>query len=364
MTTDTWIQPVILSGGSGTRLWPLSRTQRPKQMLTLGQDRNMIAATVARVSGPDFAPPIIVAGAAHEALVDAALDQESIGALILEPAARNTAPAIALAAHKVMMQAPETLLLVMPSDHLIKDTDAFHAAIHAAAPLAADEWLVTFGIQPSHAETGYGYIEAAEPLSERGRRVARFHEKPDAARAEAYVESGEFYWNAGIFLMRADAYLAALETHAEDIARDAATAWANRVTEGDVDRPDRNAFASCASQSIDYAVMEPAARKAVIPVDMGWSDIGGFAALHDVLPKDTHGNAVHGDAIIEDSSGTLLWAEDILVAAVGVDDLAIVATPDAVTVMPLSRAQDIKRVVDRLKADGRPETERHLETRR
>ncbi|MGB3723304.1 MAG: mannose-1-phosphate guanylyltransferase, partial [Pacificimonas sp.] len=315
MNAKIW--PVILSGGSGTRLWPLSRTKRPKQMLTLGQDRSMIAATVARASGPDFASPVIVAGAAHESLVKAALPDTEMSALILEPAARNTAPAIALAAHFVAETAPDDLMLVMPSDHLIASEDAFHAAIAAATPLAKEGWLVTFGIEPDRPETGYGYIESAEALSERGMRVANFHEKPALETATSYLRSGGFFWNAGIFLMRADAYLDALKADAADIADDAAAAFSRATRHGTTLVPDAHAFARCASQSIDYAVMEPAARKAVIPVSMGWSDIGGFEALHGVLPQDADGNAVMGDAIVDGCTNSLVWAEGVFAAAVG-----------------------------------------------
>jgi|TARA_R100000501_G_scaffold17911_1_gene34563 mannose-1-phosphate guanylyltransferase/mannose-1-phosphate guanylyltransferase/mannose-6-phosphate isomerase len=351
------IWPVILSGGSGTRLWPLSRTRRPKQMLNLGQDISMIAATVARASGANFANPVIVAGDTHEALVKEALAGTALQALILEPTARNTAPAIALAAHMIAESAPDDLMLVMPSDHLIADEAAFRAAVASAAPLAEDGWLVTFGIEPDRPETGYGYIEAAEALSERGMRVAKFHEKPALEKAEAYVKAGGYYWNAGIFLMRAQTYLDALGANAADIAEDAAAAWSGANTTGGVIRPDAERFSACASQSIDYAVMEPADRKAVVPVSMGWSDIGGFEALHAVLPQDADGNAVIGDAMVEDCRNTLVWAEGTLAAAVGLDDIVLVATEDAVVALPRTRAQEVKKIVERLKADARRETE-------
>ena len=326
-------------------------------MLKLGQDRSMIAATAGRTVGGDFAAPIVVAGAAHEELVKAALPDTELAALILEPAARNTAPAIALAAHLVSESAADDLMLVMPSDHLIADEDAFHAAIAAAVPLAKDGWLVTFGIEPDRAETGYGYIEAGDALSERGLRVANFHEKPDAETAADYLARGGFFWNAGIFLMRADAYLNALKADAADIAEDAAAAFAGATRTGSSIVPDARAFARCASQSIDYAVMEPATRKAVIPVSMGWSDIGGFEALHGVLPQDADGNAVMGDAMVDGCTNSLVWAEGMFAAAVDLDDIALIVTEDAVVVMPRTRAQEVKRVVARLKADNRPETE-------
>ncbi|MBV7256612.1 mannose-1-phosphate guanylyltransferase/mannose-6-phosphate isomerase [Pacificimonas sp. WHA3] len=356
-TASPSIWPVILSGGSGTRLWPLSRALRPKQMLHLGQQQSMIAATAARTNRAEFAAPVIVAGAAHESLVTEALQGTALSGLILEPAARNTAPAIALAAHMVAQSAADGLMLVMPSDHLIADEAAFHAAIAAAVPAANEGWLVTFGIEPDRPETGYGYIEAAEDLSGKSKRVRSFKEKPELAVAEAYVNAGGYYWNAGIFLMRADSYLQALERHAADIARESAAAWAGRTASGNVIRPDASHFAACASQSIDYAIMEPAERKAVVPVTMGWSDIGGFDALHGVLPQDADGNALMGDAIAKDCSGSLVWGDGILAAAVGLDNIVLIATGDAVVALPRDRAQDVKLIVEELKAANRPETE-------
>ncbi|MGB7404648.1 MAG: mannose-1-phosphate guanylyltransferase/mannose-6-phosphate isomerase [Pacificimonas sp.] len=354
---SSMIHPVILSGGSGTRLWPLSRTLRPKQMLSLGQSTSMIAATAARAVGDGFAPAIIVAGAAHERLVSEALVHSPPGTTILEPAARNTAPAIALAAHQVATKAADDLLLVMPSDHLIADVAAFHEAVIAGAALADDGWLVTFGIEPDRAETGYGYIEAGEELSARGRVAAQFREKPDLDTAKSYIATGGFYWNAGIFLMRADRYLDALAAHAADMASASRDAFTAAVREGDVLRPDAAAFQRSPSQSIDYAVMEREARKAVVPVSMGWSDIGSFEALHDVLPQDAEGNVVQGDAIVDGCQGSLVWSEGLLAAAVDLDDIALIATPDAVVALPLKRSQEVKRIVARLKDDERPETE-------
>ena len=358
------IYPVILSGGSGTRLWPLSRTKRPKQMLALGQERSMIAATARRVSGDGFAPAIVVAGEAHEHQVLEALADERLGALILEPAPRNTAPAIALAAHNALETDKDALILVMPSDHLIADEAAFHEAIATAVPLAQDGWLVTFGIEPDRAETGYGYVEAGEALTKGAHRAAQFHEKPEHERALAYFEAGGFYWNAGIFLMRAEAYLGALNRHAPDIAEGSEAAFKGMERRGTLLRPDAEAFRRTASQSIDYAVMEPEEKKAVVPVGMGWSDIGSFEALHGALVRDRNNNAAVGDVIANECSGTLIWAEDMLVTAVGVDDLAIVATPDAVMVLPLSRSQEAKTLVRALSEKGRREADEAPPARR
>lgn len=353
---DIW--PVILSGGSGTRLWPLSRTERPKQMLTLGQDQPMILATAARAVGAGYHDPIVVAGEAHQELVEKAFEGAPLSALILEPAARNTAPAIAMAAHHVAAADPEGQILVMPSDHLIRDEAAFRRAVDSARELAADGWLVTFGIQPDHPETGYGYIEAGEPLGAAGRRVANFREKPDRETAEGFLKSGGFYWNAGIFLMKARAYLDALAAHEPRIASACVEAFEASGAAGKVVRPGYDAFFRCASQSIDYAVMEPAEKKAVVPVDMGWSDIGSFAALHEVLAQDEDGNVAVGDALVEDCRGSLLWSDGPLIGAVGLDNLVVVAAEDCVVVLPRERAQDVKAIVEKLKAAGRSETER------
>jgi mannose-1-phosphate guanylyltransferase/mannose-1-phosphate guanylyltransferase/mannose-6-phosphate isomerase len=349
----TTIVPVILSGGSGTRLWPLSRQSRPKQMLPLLDDASLIQATIRRTSpAHGFAAPVFVAGADHLDLVWQQLAAIGVdpGAIILEPAGRNTAPAIALAACELD---PDALMLVMPSDHIVRNDTAFRAAVAAAAALAADGWLVTFGVTPEYPETGYGYIEAADTLAVGVQRVARFVEKPDRRTAADYVASGRFFWNAGIFLFSAGTYRAALARHAPAIAtaveaahrgarRGAGTVW-----------PAREAFLAAPSDSIDYAVMEKADRVAVAPVDMGWSDIGAFAALWAQSPKDADGNASAGDVIAMDTRNCLIRSEGPLVAAIGVDGVSIVATGDAVLVVAHDRAQDVKALVDALKAQGR-----------
>ncbi|MEE4350901.1 MAG: sugar phosphate nucleotidyltransferase [Pacificimonas sp.] len=351
---DSFIVPVILSGGSGTRLWPLSTSAAPKQLLALAGDRPMIAETAMRTPAGRFAEPVIVTAASQATQVRTAL-RGTPATVIEEPAARNTAPAIALAAHLVAASGPETLMLVMPSDHLIADVDAFHAAIEAGAALATDGWLVTFGIEPDRAETGYGYIEAGEALSDRGRTAAAFHEKPDRETAERYLADGGFYWNAGIFLMRADRYLEALAAENAAIAGAAEAAFAERTETADGFVAGKDAFERSPGQSIDYAVMEPAKRKAVVPVSMGWSDIGSYEALHAVLPQDDRGNVQRGDVVVENVSGSLIWSTGPLVTAAGVEDLVIVATPRAVTVVPRTRSQDIKLIVEALKAAERDE---------
>jgi mannose-1-phosphate guanylyltransferase len=345
MDEITLIVPVILSGGSGTRLWPMSRDERPKQFLALTGQRTMFQLTLDRVGdGARFGEPLIVANARHADLIEGQLEG-CAATLILEPLARNTAPAIALAA---LAANPADPLLVMPSDHVITDAPAFMAAIDAALPLVERGWLATFGITPDAPETGYGYIQTGEEVSPGTHRVDRFVEKPDAATAEAMLAQGGYVWNGGIFLFRADAYLRALAEFAPamvEAARasmDAATQTGQRIL------PDADAFAASPSDSIDYAVMEKADRVAVVPVSMGWSDIGSWDALH-TLNADTAGNAHSGDVIALDTSGCLMSSDGIRIAAVGVSDLIIVASGDSVLIMPRGQSQDVKRVVAALK---------------
>jgi mannose-1-phosphate guanylyltransferase len=346
------IQPVILSGGSGTRLWPLSRTARPKQLLALTQAETMLQATVARVAGGDhFAPPTIVANAAHADEIEAQLDAAGvrIGTLVLEPAARNTAPAIALAAYAAE---PDALLLVMPSDHVISNIPAFHAAIDKAVPLVQAGWLATFGITPTAPETGYGYICRGDEIAPGVQRVERFVEKPDRATAEEYVASGRYSWNGGIFLFTAAAYVEALEAHAPDIAAAAREAVTKGSRHGARLLPDSHAFGRSPDDSIDYAVMEKAERVAVVPVDMGWSDVGSWDALHELAIKDAAGNAHQGEVVAIDTSNCLIRSEGPLVAAIGVKDVIVIATQDAVLVLPRGDSQQVKRAIEALKKEG------------
>ncbi len=358
------IWPVILSGGAGSRLWPLSRAATPKQMLALAGANSLLQNTALRCTATgSFHAPVVVANAAHLAAIESQFTaiHATPAAVILEPAGRNTAPAIALAAHWIAARDPAGLMLVMPSDHVIADDPAFQAAIDAAAPVATDGWLVTLGIAATHAETGYGYIRIGDEIAPGVSRVAQFVEKPDAATASRYLSEGCYAWNGGIFLMRADSYLAALARHATDMAIGVTAAMESAVSEGVAIRPDAALFARCPSDSIDYAVMERHDRVAVVPVAMGWSDIGSWDALIDVAGRDADGNSLSGDVIALDTHNCLIRSEGPLVAAVGTTDLTIVATGDAVLVAAAGHSQRVKAIVDRLAASGRRE---HLDAAR
>ena len=348
----TRITPVILSGGSGTRLWPLSTAAKPKQFHALTGPASMFAQTLARVADRDrFSAPLIVCGPGHVDHVRADLATANIAdaTIIVEPAARNTAPAIALAAHAA---GADSTLLVMPSDHVIADLPAFLAAIDRALPAVAAGSFATFGIAPDSPHTGYGYIASGDETAPGSgvHRVASFVEKPDRASAEAMLLKGGHHWNAGIFLMRADAYLAALSQHAAAIADASAAAMRKAIREGDALHPDPAAFTASPANSIDYAVMEPANNVVTVPVDPGWSDVGSWTALHDLATRDDADNAAHGDTLIIDSSNNLLHAAPgIRISTLGVHDLIVIATATEVLVIPRDRAQEIKAIVDRLK---------------
>ena len=352
------IWPVILSGGAGTRLWPVSRAAAPKQFHALAGSATLLQATAQRVANAiGFHAPLVVANEAQAGTVAsqlAAIDCAP-AAILLEPASRNTAPAIALAAHWIAARDSAGLMLVMPSDHVIADLPAFHAAIARATPVVADGWLATFGIAPTAPETGYGYIKVGETLADGVHRVARFVEKPDRRTAEAYLESGHHVWNGGIFLMRADRYLAALAAHAPEIAAAAAAAFADASAEGALVRPGCDAFRACPSDSIDYAVMEKDSRVAVVPVAMGWSDIGSWDALAELGEADGDGNILTGDVIAIDTRDCFVRSDGPLVATVGVAGLRIVVTRDAILIAGAGKTQAVKAVVDRLDAAGRRE---------
>ncbi|WP_294250186.1 mannose-1-phosphate guanylyltransferase/mannose-6-phosphate isomerase [uncultured Sphingomonas sp.] len=345
------ITPVILSGGSGTRLWPMSRPERPKQLLSLTAEETMLQLTAKRASGPRFTAPIVVANAFHADLVEEQLAQVDLAvrALILEPIGRNTAPAIALAA--MAAGSGSEPILVMPSDHVISDVDAFHAAIDSALPLVNEGWLVTFGITPDSPETGYGWIKIGEEeLAPGVHRVDRFVEKPPRDRAEAMLASGDHAWNGGIFLFRADMYLGTLSVFAPEMLVAAQQAMDKARRDGARIFPDAESFAACPSDSIDYAVMEKAPRVAVVPVAMGWSDVGSWDALHAISNPDAGGNVVRGDVVAIEATNCLVQSEPgKRVALVGVQDLIVVVSGADVLVLPRGRSQDVKKLIDAMK---------------
>jgi mannose-1-phosphate guanylyltransferase/mannose-1-phosphate guanylyltransferase/mannose-6-phosphate isomerase len=354
MPDFTPIVPVILSGGSGTRLWPESRPEQPKQLLALTAEETMLQLTAQRTAGSaDFARPIVVANARHAEIVEAQLEAAGNGAqaLILEPVGRNTAPAIALAALAADGKAP---LLVMPSDHVIADVAAFHAAIRAALPLVEQGWLVTFGIAPDAPETGYGWIKVGEEIGAGVHRVERFIEKPPRDKAEAMLAAGGHAWNGGIFLFRADMFLGALSVHAPAMLAAAQQSMDGARREGVRIWPDAEAFAASPADSIDYAVMEKAAkgegRVAVVPVSMGWSDVGSWDALHAISECDAHGNACTGDVVAVDTFDSLVRSgAGKRVALVGVRDLIVIAHGDDVLILPRGRSQEVKRIIEAMK---------------
>lgn len=344
------ITPVILCGGAGTRLWPLSRLDRLKPMVDLTGAGTLLQLTARRVADRTrFAAPLLVAGIDEAEAIEGQLQEIGVapGLLLLEPVARGTAAAIALAA---LEAAPEAVLLVMPSDHLIGDDAAFGAAVAAALPLARDGWLVTFGIAADRPETGYGYIRRGEAIGGGAFRVARFTEKPDAATAASWLAEGGHDWNAGIFLLRADAYLAALGSHAPAILAAARAGAAGETREAGRAIPGAEALAGAPADSIDRAVMERSDRVAVVPVAMGWSDVGSWGAVHALGPLDEAGNVVSGDAIAIDSRNCLVRSDGPVVVALGIDDLIVVATERAVLVVPRGQSQRVKEAIDALEA--------------
>ena len=357
------LQPVLLSGGSGTRLWPLSREAYPKQFLALAGEHTMLQETWRRVAPLASSAPIVVANEEHRFLAAEQLRLVGVDRadIVLEPVGRNTAPAIAAAALQAMAGGEDPLLLVLPSDHVVRDAEGFRAAVRTAMGAAENGALVTFGIVPAAPETGFGYIQAAE--GEGVREVLRFVEKPDAATAQAYLESGGYFWNSGMFLFRASRYLAELERLRPDMLAAVRQAFSAAARDGDFIRLDREAFAACPSDSIDYAVMEHTAGARVLPVDIGWNDVGSWSALWEVSEQDGDGNAHHGDVIAVDSRNSYAYARR-LVALVGVDDLVVVETDDAVLVARKDRVQQVKEVVARLKSDQRSHAVLHREVHR
>lgn len=358
--------PVILSGGSGTRLWPLSRGQHPKQFLPLVSNNTMLQETVLRLQGLEgLQPPLGVCNEDHRFMMAEQLRQigQQAEAIILEPVGRNTAPAVALAALTAKSQ--HDVLLVLPADHTIGDIVTFQTAVNQARLLAEKDHLVTFGIVPDSPETGYGYIKRGQALNaDHGYHVAAFVEKPDGERAQHYLNSGDYYWNSGMFAFKAGRYLDELKKYRPDILDACQKALLNTQRDMDFMRLDVEAFKQCPSDSIDYAVMEKTDQAVVLPLDAEWNDVGSWSALWDVTPKDKQGNAISGDVLPIDTEDSYLFSGGRLVTTIGVSDLIVVETDDAVMVADKTRVQDVKAVVDNLKERQRQEAEQHCKVYR
>ena len=360
------IQPVVLSGGSGTRLWPLSREKYPKQLLSfVGQD-SLLQATLRRLEGIDgatCAPPLVVCNDEYRFVVAEQLRLMGLqGRIVLEPVGRNTAPALTLAALAARAAGDAPVLLVMPADHVVSQVAAFQECVRHAARLAQNGAVVTFGITPDRPETGYGYIQAGAALDAGGAcAIARFVEKPDRATAEGYLQQGNYSWNSGVFVLRASVWLNALRLCRPDILEACEAAWNKSTSDLSFVRVDAEAFAACPSDSIDYAVMERLAgaqaveglpQGVVLPLSAGWSDVGAWDALWQILPKDEAGNVSQGRVMLQDCNDTLAYSSGRLLACVGVQSLVVVETPDAVLVVDQRHTQDVKKIVDRLKREG------------
>lgn len=355
------IRPVILCGGAGTRLWPASRSMYPKQLLPLTSEYSMLQETVRRITGQadTLDECIVVCNETHRFLVaEQLLEIDAKARIVLEPEGRNTAPAVALAACLAAESDADSLLLVMPADHVIKDVEAFHSAVARGVEAAREGQLVTFGIVPNSPETGYGYIQA-QPDGDKVVKVESFVEKPDLDTAREYLSGGRHFWNSGMFLFGAGVYLGALAEHAPEIDAACRQSIGQRVDGEDFVRPDVESFRASPADSIDYAIMEKTDKAAMVPLDAGWSDVGSWTALHDVRKTDEAGNTIDGDVLLQDCKGTFIQAESRLVAAVGLEDIIIVETKDSTLVASKDKSQDVKLLVDALKEQQREETKLH-----
>ncbi len=357
------ILPVVMAGGSGTRLWPLSREMYPKQFLALEAGQSMLQSTVGRLQGLDVLKPVVICNENHRFLVAEQLRQMGAlqGNILLEPVGRNTAPAVALAALHASRDGADPLMLVLAADHMIQNTAAFQAAVLKALPLAEQGALVTFGIVAQRPETGYGYIRRGKSVAEGAYEVAAFVEKPNLAVAESCIAEGGYDWNSGMFLFRASRYLQELQAHRPDVLQACEAAMADAQSDMDFVRVNEALFRSCPDVSIDYAVMEKTSDAVLVPMDAGWSDVGAFAALWEVLPQDAQGNVHRGDVLTHDSHNNLVMSENALVATVGLQDTVVVQTKDAVFVAPRARASEVKLIVEQLKRAGRTEHQLHRE---
>jgi mannose-1-phosphate guanylyltransferase/mannose-6-phosphate isomerase len=351
------INPVILSGGSGSRLWPLSREHYPKQLLCLIGEQTLLQQTVSRLNGmEDVADPLLVCNEEHRFLIAEQMRQlgTTPADIILEPVGRNTAPALTLAALALNKKDPDALMLVMPADHIIQDVPGFHAAVQQAAELAARGRLVTFGIRPNAPETGYGYIRQGK-----GNEVAAFVEKPNAETARQYLASGEYLWNSGMFMLQVATWIDELNRHEPVMLESCRSAYEQGQRDGVFYRANAQAFSSCQSNSIDYAVMEKTDKASVVALDAGWSDIGAWSSLWEASERDAQGNVVQGDVYLHETQNALLISQHRFLAAVGLDDIIVVETPDAVLVVHKDHAQNVKEVVNRLKQQKRSEYQTH-----
>ncbi|SHN91166.1 Mannose-1-phosphate guanylyltransferase (GDP) [Bathymodiolus heckerae thiotrophic gill symbiont] len=356
------IIPVILSSGSGTRLWPLSRKQYPKQYLPLVGDNTMLQETILRLSGlNNLADPIIVCNADHRFLVAEQCQQIDIKnpTILLEPVGRNTAPAIAAAALQSLKNSDDAVLLVLSADHVIQDIDAFHQAINIACQQAQEGRLATFGIVPTDANTGYGYIKSTKESINGAYKVKEFVEKPDLKTAESYLEQGNYLWNSGMFMFKATMLIDELTTHSPEIVTSINNAVNNAEQDLDFIRLDKQAFESSPSDSIDYALMEKSDNVVVISLDAQWNDIGSWSALHDIGIKDSNGNVIQGDVFTEDTTNTYIHANHHMVATIGVQDLVIVDTPNATLISTKDKSQEVKNIVEQLQRQDREEQSCH-----
>jgi len=356
------IIPVILSGGSGTRLWPLSRKEYPKQYLPLAGDNTMLQETILRLDGLDnLADPIIICNADHRFLVAEQCQQIDIASptILLEPVGRNTAPAIAAAALQSIKGTNDAVLLILSADHVIQDIEAFHQAIDIASTQAQEGKLVTFGIVPTDANTGYGYINASKDGTDGSYKVEKFVEKPDLKTAQSYLEQGNYLWNSGMFMFKATMLIDELTTHSPEIVTSVNGAVNNAKQDLDFIRLNKKAFESSPSNSIDYAIMEKSDNVVVVPLDAGWSDVGSWSTLYDIGVKGSNGNVLKGDVITQDTTNTYINASHHLVATIGVENLIVIDTPDATFIATQDKVQEVKTIVELLKKSGRDEGAMH-----
>ncbi|MEP5764585.1 MAG: mannose-1-phosphate guanylyltransferase/mannose-6-phosphate isomerase [Halieaceae bacterium] len=355
------LKPVLLSGGVGSRLWPVSREAYPKQFLPLAGEESMLTDTLRRLDGLTDVCPMVICNDEHRFIVAEQLRAagHSGGEIVLEPVGRNTAPAVAVAALQALATDAEAVLLVLPADHLIRKPAAFQAAVHASLAAAQAGQLVTFGVVPDSPETGYGYIRRGDELEDGLFAIGEFVEKPESSTAQTYLDSGEYYWNSGMFLLRAQTYIDELKSLAPDMLSACERSLAEAQADLDFVRLDAAAFQSCPADSIDYAVMEKTRRGAVIALDCGWSDVGSWSALWDAGEADAEGNVLQGDVLVDQASNNYLRSESRLLAVTGVENLVVVETSDAVLVADRNRVQDVKRLVTALKGASRDEARLH-----